>query len=277
MAVSQAVSPNMSVVVANGTAMIPTGTYPSSYNYYIANNTSGGESVTIGTANTSNPRIDLIVAYVNQSATFTTSPVNSPGTWLLADVQGTPASSPSAPNAAAIQAAVGASNPYFILAQVLVGANVTQILNSNITDQRSMAYPTVMGYHWQSYTPTLTNITVNNGSVSGAFIQIGKTILARAQYTKGSTDTYGSGTYQFSLPAPLSHSPASYELAGNVDVYDGTNIYAGRLQFYTTTTVGMNFLNGSASPAKWAPMTSGSFAPGATGTIFSAVMSYETS
>jgi hypothetical protein len=150
MAVAQSASPAMSINVANGSAAIPTGTYPSSYDYYVANNTSGGESVTIATANTSNPRIDLIVCYVNLSATFSDSPVNNPGAMVYAAVAGTPGATPAAPNSSAIQTAIGASNPYLILGEVLVGANVTQILNSNITDLRPWATVSNMPYKFSA-------------------------------------------------------------------------------------------------------------------------------
>lgn len=133
----------MTVVVGQGCAGIDAGTYPTSFKYWIANTTTtgtpAGESVTITTASASNPRIDTIVAYVNESATFTTSPVNFPTGFTLAAVAGTPNASPSAPSGATIQAAVGASNPYMVLADVLVGTSVTQINSGNITDRRSFA------------------------------------------------------------------------------------------------------------------------------------------
>ena len=136
MKVIQNTSANMTVLVGAGSALIPTGTYPTSFAYHVANTNNSGESVTVTTANTSNPRIDTIVAYVNTSATITSSPSNNPGVLVHADVAGTPASSPSAPSGATIQSAIGAANPYIVLANVLVGANVTSIVNSNITDLR---------------------------------------------------------------------------------------------------------------------------------------------
>ncbi len=129
----------MTVTVQSGSAIIPTGTYPTSYAYEVAIDTTGGESVTIGTADTANPRIDLIVAYVDVGMTATSSPANNPGMLKLKDVQGTPNSSPVVPNRTAIQSAIGAANPYIVLGQVRVNANVTQILTSNITDVRAKA------------------------------------------------------------------------------------------------------------------------------------------
>lgn len=93
-------------------------------------------TVSIDTADPANPRITSIVLYVDKGAATSASPPNNPGITKLMAVNGTPAGSPSAPSGSAIQSAVGAGNPYYVLATVLVGAAVTQITNSNITDLR---------------------------------------------------------------------------------------------------------------------------------------------
>lgn len=133
----------MSVVVQPGTAGITTGTYPTSYKYWIVLDTSPGETVTIDTAN-SNPRIDFIIAYVDLSVTTSTSNTNnSNNVWKLIAVKGTPATSnPPDPTTTQIQAsAVGASNPYIILGKVQVNGSATQITNSDITDVRVLTSP----------------------------------------------------------------------------------------------------------------------------------------
>lgn len=133
-------SPGMNVYVQTGSAAIPTGTSPSNYSYFVKIDTTGqGEQVTIATANSS-PRIDYIVAYVDKSVAGSTSVTNNTNNvFKLADVQGTPASSPSVPTVSQIQSAIGAANPYLILAKVSVAASATQITNPNITDLRSYA------------------------------------------------------------------------------------------------------------------------------------------
>lgn len=93
-------------------------------------------SVTITTPDSSNPRITVIVLYVDKSATTSAAPPNNPGIAKLMAVNGSPSSTPTTPSDAAIQTAVGASNPFMKLAAVRVGAAVTQITNSNITDLR---------------------------------------------------------------------------------------------------------------------------------------------
>jgi hypothetical protein len=59
---------------------------------------------------------------------------------------------------------------------------------------------------WQSYTPVWgsngTQPTLNNGTISGSYTRIGKTIHYRIQMTIGSTSSLGTGTrYTFTLPS----------------------------------------------------------------------------
>lgn len=94
------------------------------------------ESVTLTTADPSNPRIDRIVGYIDRGVTPSSAVTNNPGILKFLAVAGTPAGSPSAPNDAAVQTSVGASNPWFSIANVLVGTGVTTISSGNITDTR---------------------------------------------------------------------------------------------------------------------------------------------
>jgi hypothetical protein len=55
-----------------------------------------------------------------------------------------------------------------------------------------------------SWTASTTNPTIGNGTITGAYTQIGKMVFVRIQITMGSTTTYGSGQYSISLPvAPV--------------------------------------------------------------------------
>ena len=57
---------------------------------------------------------------------------------------------------------------------------------------------------WTAYTPTWTAATTNpsigNGTLAGRYTQIGKTCVLVIGLTMGSTTTYGSGNWSFSLP-----------------------------------------------------------------------------
>lgn len=120
----------LSVLVADGMYKIDTATY--SYTGWL----DASEVVTISSPNPSNPRIDVIVIYVDKDEDTAPAPPNNPGVAKLMSVSGAPAGSPTVPNSSAIQSAVGAGNPYTVLARVRVGAAATQITNSDITDMR---------------------------------------------------------------------------------------------------------------------------------------------
>jgi hypothetical protein len=124
----RAAGANMSVDIAPGdTVPMTTDTAPYSWSTAV-------ENAAIGAASANNRR-DLVVAYVDLSVTNpSTGTPNNPGALKFLVVQGTPATSPSDPNDAAIRAtAVGASNPYLILARVSLTSSTTQITNAQIT------------------------------------------------------------------------------------------------------------------------------------------------
>jgi hypothetical protein len=52
---------------------------------------------------------------------------------------------------------------------------------------------------WESYTPAISGWTLSNGTVTGKFIRVGKTVHARGRYTVGSSDTK-AGELLVSLP-----------------------------------------------------------------------------
>jgi len=90
-------------------------------------------SVTITANSSGNPRIDTVVAYVDKSASPDATASN---VLKFVAVAGTPAGSPTAPSGATIQSAVGAGNPYLVLANVAVANGASAITNANITDTR---------------------------------------------------------------------------------------------------------------------------------------------
>ena len=118
--VTQAGSPNMTVLVEPGMASIPGTESGTQGNYFVVNDAQATLSVTA--AHGSLPRIDLVVINVRDAFY---SGANNDG--QLQVIAGTPASSPVAPAAPANA---------IIIAQIAVGAGVTSITNANITDVR---------------------------------------------------------------------------------------------------------------------------------------------
>lgn len=127
----------MSVLVEKGDARIPYQEY--GYTWW----NDGNLSVSLNTADTSNPRDDVIVAYVDRGVTSDPNVTNNPDIVKIKAVAGSPSASPTPPNNTVIQTSVGAGNPFMILAQVRVGAGVSTISNGNITDKRVFASPVI--------------------------------------------------------------------------------------------------------------------------------------
>lgn len=121
LAVAQNGTPNMSVNVAAGSAVIAGTATADQGSYYAYNDAT--VNLAIAAADATNPRIDIVVAKVVDTATDS-------DTWSLAMVTGTPAASPTPPSAPANS---------ITLAQVAVAANATSIVNANITDKRGFA------------------------------------------------------------------------------------------------------------------------------------------
>jgi hypothetical protein len=135
LAVTQSASPGMSVSVAAGWANI-VGTTQANMGSYQAYNDAAA-TLTVTTANPSNPRIDIVVVQVNDA--YYTGSLNSV---TFSVVAGTPAVSPVAPTTPANS---------ILLATIAVAAGATQILNANITDNRVLATNSIA-----SSTSTLT-------------------------------------------------------------------------------------------------------------------------
>lgn len=53
---------------------------------------------------------------------------------------------------------------------------------------------------WQSWTPTLTGITLGNGTLNCKYLTVGKTIHFRFELTLGTTTTFGATINDFTLP-----------------------------------------------------------------------------
>lgn len=134
-------TPDMNVRVTSGEIRIP-------YQNYAYNAWSDDFSVvSISTSDTTNPRIDRIVAYIDRTMSFTTNQVNNPGALKFKSVTGTPGSTPSAPIDSVVQTSVGTGNPWVELGKINLPALTSVIntgnifetfLNVNVAPQYSM-------------------------------------------------------------------------------------------------------------------------------------------
>lgn len=171
----------MNVTVNAGTALV--GRDPS---YSI--NVIGTETVNVGAASPSNPINAVIVAYVDRNVAGDRSVTdNTNDVFKLKAISGAAASNPADPTNSAIQAAIGASNPFIILARVKKRAGATAISSNDITDLRKMT--------------TLPNGRINNanlisdGTIESKNIKDGSILpqklssISRGDYSTDEIDT----------------------------------------------------------------------------------------
>lgn len=127
------------------------------------------------------------------------------------------------------------------------------LLNTHVRDNLK-----TIGDAWGSYTPTLTNGSNGNGTLTGAYTQAGKLTFFRIVWTLGSTSSI-SGILQISLPVTAIVndflSPASAYLN---DLSDGTD--SGRRVFGTAllssgTTIAVQNPTSGARVAATVPWT----------------------
>jgi microcystin-dependent protein len=123
---------NMSVDISIGDGYVARST--DDYGYYAWSD--AVKNVVVTTADATNPRLDILVAYIDKSVVQSATSDNI-GALVFAIIAGTPAGSPSAPSAGTIQSTIGASNPYIQIARIAVAASASSIVNANITDLRT--------------------------------------------------------------------------------------------------------------------------------------------
>ena len=103
-----------------------------------------------------------------------------------------------------------------------------------------------LGAAWTAYTPTLTNITIGNGTLDFSYLQIGKLVIVRGKFTFGSTSSI-SGLMTFSLPVTsVAAHNTFYQATGQIED-NGTTEYMATLTQETTTTVSVSAIGTSGT------------------------------
>lgn len=101
---------------------------------------------------------------------------------------------------------------------------------------------------WTAYTPTLTNVTLGNGTMVASYKQIGKTVVFKIEFTFGTTTSF-SGFPSFSLPVTAVNNNL-FSYIGNVHMLDaGTQNYIGLTALDSTTKVTPIVINASGTYA----------------------------
>lgn len=127
---------------------------------------------------------------------------------------------------------------------------------------------------WTSWTPTLTNATLGNGTLTAAFQRIGRTIHYRLAFVLGSTSAVASGP-TFTLPV----TSITYETFAPIGVLSaqdaGVNDWLGVVAWLTTTTGRFRVVDTSGSASRVMDVTSTVPLTWATGDKLVAAGTYE--
>lgn len=138
--------------------------------------------------------------------------------------------------------------PTFVAGNALTASE----LNAYIRDNWK-----ALGDAWTSYTPSLSNWTKGNGTLTGEYLQVGKLVIGKVFYTVGSSDT-PSGNLVISLPVtkladdgtstPFGHGLAIDNSTGNVQTLVVSHATTTSMRFYTPTSG----LVAASNPWTWA-------------------------
>lgn len=131
---------------------------------------------------------------------------------------------------------------------------------------------------WTTFTPTwtatTTNPVLNNGTITGHYAQINKTVLFWIKLTVGSTTTVGSGIYQLTLPvATVTNHPGIFDIS-YLDSSAGAT-YRGLTQLATASKANLLYDSSSAGGIMVAFTAVAPVVP-ATGDVYSVTGIYET-
>ncbi len=122
---------------------------------------------------------------------------------------------------------------------------------------------------WQSYTPAWTAATTNpvigNGTLSGKYRRVGESMEINIYLQAGSTTTFGTGVYAWSLPSGFTINTTALNTAtgdnlGNAMAYGSTAVIPGIVIPKTSTTV--RAFGSASSTADWSPTVPFTFANG---------------
>jgi hypothetical protein len=129
----------------------------------------------------------------------------------------------------------------------VVGTTNTQTLTNKTLTAPALTAPTAtgslagFGAGWTPYTPTWTgtgsNPSLGNGTISGRYFQIGKTVHFQIHLVIGSTTTFGTGRWDFTLPVASTGYSVFYPFGVAVAYDTGTRPYGGQTVYVGSTKV----------------------------------------
>lgn len=109
---------------------------------------------------------------------------------------------------------------------------------------------------WVTWAPTLTNLTLGNGTVTAKQKQIGKTVHYRFKFKLGTTSAVGTAP-RFTLPvAPHAEYVADEDRLGTLSLLDAAvNLYDGFARYNGASTVELSALGAAGATVNVQPLS----------------------
>lgn len=117
------------------------------------------------------------------------------------------------------------------------GIGTSRIADGSVTPEK-LSTGAGTSWAWQSWTPTWTNLTVGNGTLTAKHTRVGGTVIARLTLVLGSTSSVGTQP-EFTLPVTAASYPLTATVVdpvGRVVILDaGTTTFYGSVLMASTT------------------------------------------
>ena len=164
----------------------------------------------------------------------------APLTYTVALTAGTPENvNDLNTNLTSIQASINTIDTAQISASAITATQIAanavttaKILDANVTNAKLASAAVAWTGFTTTWTNTLTNPVIGNGTNTGYYSQIGRVVNFRITINCGSTTTYGTGTnYFFTYPVAASANIQSRQQTCSIVIYDaastGQTLYVG--------------------------------------------------
>jgi hypothetical protein len=110
---------------------------------------------------------------------------------------------------------------------------------------------------WSSYTPVWSALgtapAIGNGTMAGRYMKVGRTCHMAIKLTPGSTTTYGTGNYLWTLPFPAALAGVDY--TGAAWLNTGADSWAGAVVTNSTGLLCNPVFPSTATNVRTAPMS----------------------
>lgn len=108
---------------------------------------------------------------------------------------------------------------------------------------------TALTVAWTSYTPTWTSTgtqpVLGNGTIVGQYVRLGKFVVYRGRLDMGTTTTFGTGIWNFSLPVAFNTSGGQ---VGVAYLSDATGITYPAVAAFFGSNLFLNAVGGNVIP-----------------------------